>query len=375
MPKDNMTLIENQEENRAYISYTDSHGIDQCIETLYDSKFPWTKRKQRSVEMANLYGLLGSEYEKKREKQRRCSVALQFMGMWDESVPLVLEHAMFCHSRLCPICSTRKAAKSAIELKAILEQVNRQHPGTRYLFLTLTIPNVTWDKLEDGITTLTKGWNNLMRQRPIARAVKGSFRAIEVTVRPGQEFHPHIHAILAVEPDYFTTSLFIQHREWVDRWQKAAKLNVSPSVRIQATYARRGRPVSEAQVNREMAAVVEAAKYVTKSSDILDAPLPAEEKAELLRCLTVGLAHRRLTSYLGWLKEAAAELGVNEDDDDLLHINPDAVSEETAERVLRFNYRFWGRFYEKTYEGEYERMASESATGVDDSEADPPYQD
>ena len=72
-----------------------------------------------------------------------------------------------------------------------------------YLFLTLTVRICPGDKLGDTLGELTKAWHRLVMHRQVKRAIKGWYRALEVTRNTGGgewhgTYHPHIHAVLAV---------------------------------------------------------------------------------------------------------------------------------------------------------------------------------
>ena len=118
----------------------------------------------------------------------------------------------------------------------ILTAVKAEHPTATLLFLTLTVKNCKADELRDTLTLLTAAWTKLAKRRPFMRAVKGWFRAIEITRNQSDgTYHPHIPAILVVEPDYFKRSggLYIfqgvgaqvppdgyKIPSWVDMWRQ-----------------------------------------------------------------------------------------------------------------------------------------------------------
>ena len=157
-----------------------------------------------------------------------------------------------------------------------------------------------WDTLGE----LVRAWNRLTKHRQFERSVKGWFRAIEITRNPKDgTYHPHIHAILAVPPGYFTRGegLYIEQSEWVDRWQKALRADYRPLVSIQTAKAK-GEYVGG------RAAAVEAAKYAVKDSDYIDDRLSEAEAVRIVTDYTEALHRRRLTAYGGWLKTAAKAL-------------------------------------------------------------------
>lgn len=300
--------------------------------TLHDERFPWVERKKKTLRLAKLYQAAG--YPDYSERAATCATWLQYGVSADGSRQLAA--ANFCQLRLCPLCISRRAKKAAYKLSRILDRVEGQH-GAMFLFLTLTVKNVPGEELADTLSQLTKAWDRLLHHRHIQAAVKGWFRAIEITRnRKTGEYHPHIHAILAVPPEYFSrkTDLYIPHAEWVDRWQKALRIDFRPSVRIQTAKAK-------GEYTGGRAAAVEAAKYAVKDTDYIDARLSDEEAAGILRTYTEALFHRRLTAFGGWMKEAAKALDAEdlEEEGDLVHVD-DTVREDVAELIENYNWHF-----------------------------------
>lgn len=302
------------------------------VVTLQDDKFPWAERKVKTVKLAKLYQKAGfPEYS---QKAATCSTWLQYGVSADGSKQL--SAANFCQLRLCPLCIARRAKRAAYKLSQVLDRVEGEH-GAMFLFLTLTVRNVPGDQLGDTLGQLTKAWARLMDNRQIERSIKGWFRALEITRnRKDQTYHPHIHAILAVPPGYFVrgSDLYIGHDEWVDRWQKALRVDYRPSVHIETAKAK-------GEFVGGRAAAVEAAKYAVKDSDYIDASLPEGEAIQILREYTEALHRRRLTAYGGWLKAAAKALDADDlDDGDLVHIDDETIREDVAELIETYNWHF-----------------------------------
>lgn len=303
---------------------------DGEVVTLRDDKFPWAERRVKAVKLAKLYQKAG--YPEYSLRAATCGTALQF-GVYEDGTKKLMS-VNFCHLRLCPLCIARRAKRAAYKLSQVLDRVEGEH-GAMFLFLTLTVRNVPGDQLGDTLGQLTKAWDRLLHHRQVERSVCGWFRALEIT-RNGKTYHPHIHAILAVPPGYFSrkSGLYIPQAEWVDRWQKALRADYRPSVRIQTAKAK-GEYVGG------RAAAVEAAKYAVKDSDYIDASLPEEEAIQILREYTEALHRRRLTAYGGWLKAAAKALDAEDlDDGDLVHVDDETIREDVAELIETYNWHF-----------------------------------
>lgn len=315
--------------------------------TIHNERFPWSERKVKTVKLAKLYELAG--FQDYANRAAACSTFLQFGFYSDGSQRL--EKANFCQLRLCPLCISRRAKRAAYKLSHVLDQVEREH-GAMFIFLTLTVKNVEGEQLGDALGRLTTGWNRLLQHRRVQRAVKGWFRAIEITrgdnrwhkdhktgkmkFREDKGYHPHIHAILAVSPEYFSKDkdLYISHEEWVRRWRLALRADYDPSVSIETAKAK-------GEYTGGRAAATEAAKYSVKDSEYIDDTLPKERLVGIVRDYTLALHHRRLTAFGGWLKEAAkAQDAEDLDNGDLVHIDDDGIREDIAELIVTYGWHF-----------------------------------
>lgn len=299
--------------------------------TLEGEKFAWRENKKGGAKLSRLYKKGG--YADYAQRTLNCATWLQFYAM--ENGEKQLMSANFCQLRLCPMCTARRARRAAYKLSKVLDKVEAGHPGVKFLFLTLTIRNVDGPDLGNAIGQLTKAWNKLTKHRQVERSVQGWFRAIEIT-RKGKGYHPHLHAILAVSPEYFDrkSGLYISHEEWVDRWQKALQVDYRPSVRIQTAKAK-------GEYSAGRAAAVEAAKYAVKDEDYIDPKLPENEAVQIVKDYTDALYRKRLTAFGGWLKEAAKELdALNLDDGDLVHIEDETIRPDLADYIEIYNWHF-----------------------------------
>lgn len=299
----------------------------EVLPKMQKEPFGWRAKKMKTIRLARLYEKAG--YDKKYvDRVEGCSTWLEFLQVEDRQK---LKRANFCHMRLCPICTARAAVVRAKLLSRVMDAVQVER-GCQYLFLTLTVKNVTGDKLGAELSHLTQSWDRLMHHRPVMAAVKGWFRALEIT-RNGQMYHPHIHAIIAVEDAYFAkkNGLWITKDDLIDRWKMALKVDYRPSVDIRSTDGNKG----------GMGAVLEAAKYVTKDSDYISDKLSDTKAAQIVRDYTQALYHRRLTAFGGWLKEMAVRLQAEDlDHVDLEQGDESTIREDLAEYVVTYGWHF-----------------------------------
>lgn len=308
------------------------------LEILKDEKFDWKRRKRRNMKLADLYAAAG--YVEYGARASYCSTWLQYLAMDDGTKQL--QAANFCQLRLCPICIARRAKKAALKLSQVLDYCQHQDDQViDYLFLTLTVRNCSGDQLGDSIGLLTSSWHKLVRHRQVERSIKGWYRAIEVTRNPDDgSYHPHIHAILAVEPAYFArkSGLYITQAEWVARWQQALRVDYGPSVHISKTRA--GKDWQDhSQDAATLSAVQEAAKYACKDDEYIDPSLPGHVATQIVADYTEALHRRRLTAFGGILKEAAAKLGIKSmEDGDLVHIDDQRIRPDVAELIEDYHW-------------------------------------
>lgn len=317
---------------------------DGEIITLEDRRFDWKERRERNMKLYELYGKAG--YPEYAERARMCATFLEFAT--PEGGERKLRTANFCKMRLCPMCIGRRARRSAWKLSRVLDLVEQEH-NSKFLFLTLTIRNVDGEHLGAALGQLTDAWQRFLDQRQIRGTVKGWFRAIEITRGDGihkedNGYHPHIHAILVVEQDYFSKASrqagkYLNQSDLVERWQKALRVDYLPSVDIATTKAKRKRGGVD---SASLAAAKEGAKYPVKDDEYIDPKLPEDRAVEILRDYTEALRRRRLMAFGGWMKEAARKLEADDlEDGDLVHVDEgDTIREDVKLLIERFNWHF-----------------------------------
>ena len=291
----------------------------------------------KTIRLAQAYMLAG--YPKYAERAATCGTFLQF-GL-DHGGEKHLAAANFCQLRLCPMCTARRARWAAFSLSKIMSLAQEVCPGLQYTFLTLTIRNVSGDKLGEAVGELIRAWYRMTGRRRFEKAVRGWFRAVEITRSKDGTYHPHIHVVLAVDPAYFDRKkdLYISQTEWREWWQKSLRADYAPMVRIQAVKDKAGRA-------QGMAAALEAAKYTTKDVEYLSRPLldgngvVREKEVQTVRDYTEALKGRRLTAFGGCLKDAAKRLKAEDfDKGDLIYAD-DEIRSDLYELMVTYGWNF-----------------------------------
>ena len=307
-------------------------------ELLQDKRFSWRIRKMKTRRLGDLYEMAGMDDYARRAWS--CATHLEYGAAPNGEKRLTMGN--FCQLRLCPLCIARRAKKAAYRLSRVLDLVEQRH-GYKYIFLTLTAQNVDGEHLGESLQQLTKGWDRLLKQRPVKRAVKGYFRSIEITRGDGKKkadhgYNQHLHAILAVEPGYFWrgSDQYITQAEWVRRWQQALQVNYKTVLDIRATYGKKAKKASRS-------AAAEANKYAVKDKDYIDPSLSDERAVEILVDYTAALHRRRLTAMGGCFADAARELDIPVDleDDDLVHLDDEeALRDDVLELIEVYQWNF-----------------------------------
>ena len=131
--------------------------------------------------------------------------------------------ANFCRRRLCNICVWRRQSKFVAQTFPVIQALRTE--GYRFIFASASLPNVPLDRLTATIDQLMKAYDLLLKRRKIKRSWVGKIRALEVTYnRERNDFHPHIHIMVAVRPEYFKDSnLYITLDEFRDCWTESLR--------------------------------------------------------------------------------------------------------------------------------------------------------
>jgi len=238
--------------------------------------------------------------DKKALKLRICGKTLYFTENPTGGDPIQFG-AMRCELRLCPSCSWIRAQKIFQNVHDIIAAP--EFSGKEFVFLTLTFRNCPAESLELEINRILSAWNKLTKDklRPFRKSFLGTFRALEVNYEkdnpPETAYHPHLHAMAAVDPEYFRESNpdYISHDKLLQLWRQACKLNYDPYVHIEKVYSTTKKQVAE------------VAKYTVKSADYLNRPA-------VLEAFDTALKNKRLIAYGGLFKAVRNKLNLPDED-------------------------------------------------------------
>ena len=165
-----------------------------------------------------------------------------------------------CESRFCARCQKMKSIKLGQKLFTLTNylKVEKEY---RFLFITLTVPNVSKDDLKEEIKEINSAIDK-MTQRKKFQQFKAYFTKLEITYnRKRNDCHPHIHLLVAVEKNYFDkrNKDYITQGELLKHWQSAKEDYSITQVDVRA--------LKDNDDKKLMKSILELSKYEAKSSD------------------------------------------------------------------------------------------------------------
>ena len=256
---------------------------------------PWKVYKQLSKFLAEACQHLG--YERLAVRIDRCADRLWFLEcMESEEHPKKLKSAYFCKHRLCPDCQWRRSLRQFHTSLELAQEALERHPTLKFVFLTLTVPNVSLRGLSDGIDGLFESWQRLTQRKEVRSAVRGYLRTLEVTYNHQRDdWHPHIHAVLVVPSSYFKTDLYITQQRWLKLWQQSTRMPQITQVDIRKIKTNRK------GIDPLALGFAEASKYGLK-------PWSTSSRISVNRLLKKKRIPRNLKGH-AWLRETVEETG------------------------------------------------------------------
>jgi len=307
----------------------------------------WQGKKLKTIELAESYRRLGEEFKSKHYRVRDCGTFLEFRRYQDQS--LKLNQANFCKVRLCPMCSWRRSLKIYGQVSKVMNEVVKDE-DLEFIFLTLTTRNCEGKDLSNTIDNIFNAFNNMTKRGKFKKAVKGYFRALEVTHNLNYNsswfdtYHPHLHCILVVNKSYFKKpDVYITQEEWTRLWKDVLKVDYTPIVDVRRFKDRNGKGIEKS--------IAETAKYTVKSDDYIVRDDITNEVIEHLTddavfILDKALAHRRLTAFGGILKEYHKKLNLDDAEyGDLVNTDNEELREDLEFIIERYSWNIGYKQY------------------------------
>ena len=180
----------------------------------------------------------------------------------------------------------------------------------------------------------------LGHRTPFKKAVKGYFRALEITHNLDvnsvsyNTYHPHFHVVLVVRKGYFKGKEYIKHEDWCKMWQECMVLAYLPNVDV-----RRFKASNKKELQKS---VSEAAKYTVKDTDFLIPDNPTLQD-DTVATLTHALANRRLIAFGGVFKDIHKKLKLDDiDKGDLVNVEGEDLRDDVEyyRKVVMWNFGY-----------------------------------
>jgi len=279
--------------------------------------------KPKKLENIRMYELAKEHLsEKMQELYRDCGSFNLFVSTLDKEKKKMVG-GNHCKNRFCPICAWRKARKDAMALSVVMDAMHEEH-DVKYLFLTLTTPNVRADEVKSEIINMNNAFQKLFKRRKVDRIIQGYARKLEMTydgnplittplfdkkqsyyerlgLKVGDEnptydtYNPHFHVVLAVKKSYFNNSKnYIKRDEWLEMWREVTGDYTITQVHIER--------IKEKQTGN---AVAEIAKYSAKSNDM-------GVSSEVFEIFYNSLKGKQVIAYSGLFKDYMLKYKANE---------------------------------------------------------------
>lgn len=290
----------------------------------------WRERKLKNIELAGRLERLGY---RSFERVYQCAEVLKFIEQQDGTKKLYQSY--FCKNKLCPICNWRRSMKYAYQAELVVNEAMKRYPKGRFLFLTLTIKNVSGQELNKSISEMGRAFNRLMKYKKVDKNILGYLRATEVTYSAEHDnYHPHLHVLLFVKSSYFTgnNTNYISQVEWTNLWSKAMKLDYTPVVDVRTVKAHKRKNLKSA--------IIETAKYPVKPFDVdtKDVTLFSEfKKDKITDDLSQGLHRKRQIGFGKLFKEIKAELELDDvEEGNLVQTGTEDNAGSTGREIVAF---------------------------------------
>lgn len=260
---------------------------------------PWKPKKEKSGMIADSVQRNG--WESRAIRMHTCGSWLKFMEC-EEDEYKKLVNANFCRDRICPMCNWRRSLKLQGQIMNVLHRAvedRRMH----FLFVTLTIRNISGSELPGANKRLLKAFERFIRYDAVDKHCIGYVRNLEVTYnRERDDYHPHIHALIAVEPEYFVSG-YLKKNQWVEFWQKALDVDYPPSVYVKTVKVKEGQTLGKA--------AAEIGKYSVKDDDYI-VQGSEQLRDEVVYHLATGLKSHRLVGFGKLFRQIHKELNLDD---------------------------------------------------------------
>ncbi len=311
----------------------------QCLRDSELDQEKLRKRGQLRDWMADLYRAFGPAHASRAARMCKCGKLLTYdcYRIGDcEAIHRVMVNASYCRERLCPLCMWRHSLWLHAQLCTLMEAYLAVHPDHQALLLTLTMKNMSAEKLRYWVDKLLNAFRKLFRYKAVATAISAWWRVLEITRNAETgELHPHLHVILLVPPSYFkkAAGLYITQAKWVSLFRKALGVDYNPICDIRPLRGVGGGAPLDEEGKKSL---YEGCKYVCEPGMFMDGDLANFPLREIHEAVT----GRRLIGMSVSLRDLSDELSL--DDEMPEDFEPATALPEGAVLIGRETYQ-WQR--------------------------------
>lgn len=214
----------------------------------------------------------------------------------------------YCKNRFCPTCTVHRSHVLGQELRLVVDDLHDN--GVRqenWIFLTLTIRNCEVNELAGEINNMMRSWQRFSQRKSFRTAVKGWFRAFELTYnKEEQTYHPHFHVLINTNASYFSGKYYISQKEWQRLWKESLNVDYDPIVDV-----RRVKSKTQQSSKGLVGAILEVCKYPMKVNDLSSILRQGD-----FQVYEEALFKRRIIAFGGNLKETLKVVRAKKDKSD-----------------------------------------------------------
>ena len=218
------------------LSTKTEHGLDR--HTLYKNQSQMLAAVLERLELSN-----------QAKRTEECNSWKRFQACAaDIGHPKKLIQANYCKDRFCATCQWLRSRKAFREAMMIGRHILKHDSTLRFIFPTLTVPNLPLDHLGDGITAMMNGWQRFIQRKRVRDIILGYHRSLEVSYNPRRnDYHPHFHVLFVVPSGYFNGRNYINQAEWLSLWQESMRDEMITQVDVRAVKPKEMTPEQEVE--------------------------------------------------------------------------------------------------------------------------------
>ena len=213
------------------------------------------KKKKKNIKLADV--IKDKVGETTLTAIQNCSYFMKFhANVTLEKRKLMMANS--CNNRFCPMCAYRKARKDGLKHMIMMKKLKLDKKYS-FIFLTLTAPSVSGERLRDEIDDYAASFKRFAKLKEFEKMNVGYIRKLEITYNSKKDtYHPHYHILICVNKSYFTSRDYIKHEKWLDMWRLSKRDNNIENVDV--------RKVKDSDEDNVYA---EISKYTSKDSDYI----------------------------------------------------------------------------------------------------------